>query len=418
MRLLLLTQFFPPEVGAPQLRLADLGERLIDRGWEVEALTALPNFPMGRISADYSPFKCCVEQIGRIRCARVPIYPAKMGFLRRLASYFSFVATASSFGPRLCQRPDVLLVESPPLFIGYAARYLAWRWKCPYVFNVSDLWPESSARMGFSKAKATTRMAERLELSLCRYASAVTGESDEIVSAIRRRVPETPNEVIATGVTTDRFGPHTIDAHVSRLLGEAPGPIFIYIGPLGPEYGLEPFLEVAKRMPADVPGRFVLVGDGPSRESIEQRIRDEQLSRVTLLPPQPRELTPALFAASDVAIFNLGVNRPGAMPSKIYEAMASHLPLLVLAAGAPVRRLQQANCGLIVSPANIDEALQACVRLATDPELRQQLGECGRRAAESEFNRDRIADRLDVFLTRVIHNPPLRATGPAAAGAT
>src|ERR1044071_9027011 len=99
-RLCILTQYFPPEMGAPQGRLSELGERLIDRGWEVEALTALPNYPTGKIFDGYSPFQTRVENVGRIRTVRVPLVVSKGGFTKRLASYFSFVASACAIGPR------------------------------------------------------------------------------------------------------------------------------------------------------------------------------------------------------------------------------------------------------------------------------------------------------------------------------
>jgi glycosyltransferase involved in cell wall biosynthesis len=389
-------------MGATQTRLSELGERLIDRGWEVEVLTALPNHPTGRIIGDYSPWKYCVENVGRIRCARVPIYPAKTGIVRRLGAYFSFVATASMFGPALCQRPDIMLVESPPLFIGYAARYLAWRWKCPYVFNVSDLWIESAVELGVMKDGAATRMAERLELALFRHAAAVTGQSEEIVSAIRKRVPETPNEVVTNGVVAERFGPEMANGDVRQLLGGEPGPIFLYAGLLGNAQGLDQLLEIAKSLPDEVPGRLVLVGDGPARERLERRIRDEGIARVKVLPPQPRASVPSLLAAADVAIISLGMSVPGVVSSKIYEAMASYLPILLIADGETARKVDRAGCGLVVPPGRLDAAREAFVRLARDADLRHRLGQAGRRAAETDYCRERIADRLNGFLTRVV----------------
>ena len=128
-RLCILTQYFPPELGAPQGRLSELGERLVDLGWQVEALTALPNYPTGSVFDGYAPLRPVVEHVGRIRTARVPLYASQQGFVKRLACYFSFAASAAALGPRLCARPDLLWVESPPLFIGIAARTLARRWR-------------------------------------------------------------------------------------------------------------------------------------------------------------------------------------------------------------------------------------------------------------------------------------------------
>src|SRR5690242_3984481 len=105
-RLCILTQYYPPEMGAPQARLSELAERLLDAGWEVEVLTALPNYPTGKVFESYAGIAPVIEKVGRITTVRVPLYTAKTGFVKRLGSYFSFVAAAIWYGPRLCQRPD------------------------------------------------------------------------------------------------------------------------------------------------------------------------------------------------------------------------------------------------------------------------------------------------------------------------
>jgi glycosyltransferase involved in cell wall biosynthesis len=401
-RLCLLTQYFPPEMGAPQARLSELGERLIDLGWEVEALTALPNYPTGNVFAGYDSRRATVEQVGRIRTARVPLYTSKTGFTKRLRSYLSFAASASRHGPRLCQRPDLLFVESPPLFIGYAARYLSWRWKCPFVFNVSDLWPESAIRMGIVKPGMATRMAERLERKLYRKAIAVTGQSAEIISAVRRIVPGTKAEVITNGVDPERFGRELADEAAHELLGSERGPIFIFAGLLGLAQGLDQILDLAQSLGDEIPGRFVLVGEGPAREHLQERIARERIGRVRLLTAQPRERIPALLAAADVAIISLGMSIPGAVPSKIYEAMATSLPILLVADGEPARRVADAQCGLAVTPGDKANLKEAFVTLATNAALRQQLGTAGRRAAETTYSRSAIAEKLDRFLSGLL----------------
>lgn len=401
MRVLILTQYFPPEMGAPQARLSELGERLIDLGWEVEALTALPNYPAGQVFPGYDRRRPAVESIGRIRTVRVPLIPSQKGFARRLGCYFSFSGSAALHGPRLCARPDVLFVESPPLFIGFAARRLARRWRCPYVMNISDLWPQSAIEMGVVKPGLATRMAERLELSLYRNAAGVTGQSEEIVQSVAARSPGTPVEVITNGVDPARFGPAQADAAARELIGSEPGPVFLYAGLMGLAQGLDQVLDVAASLPPDVPGRCVLVGEGPVREALQARIAREGIQRVRLVPAQPRERIPALLAAADVALATLGLRLQGAVPSKIYEAMASARPLLLVAEGEAARRVERAECGLTVRPGDLEGFRAAWQRLAVDPELRTRLGAAGRRAAETTYDRARIAERLDAFLRKV-----------------
>lgn len=402
MRLLILTQFFPPEMGAPQARLSELGERLIDRGWQVEALTALPNYPAGKVFDGYATRHSCVEQIGRIRTVRVPLYASKSGFVTRLISYLSFVVSAAWHGPGKCARPDLLYVESPPLFIGFAARYLAWRWGCPYVFNVSDLWPESVLRMGLMKPGIAARLLEWLEKSLYQHAAGCTGQSTEIVAGVRARAPQTPAAEITNGVAPARFGKQFADDAARDLLGREPGPIFTFAGLMGYAQGLDQWLDLAKTLPADVPGRMMLIGEGPVRERLQTRIESEGITRVRLAPSQPRDRIPALLAASDVAIISLGMTMPGAVPSKIYEAMASELPILLVADGEPVRRVQEATCGLSASPGDLAAIGQAFMQLATDASLRERLGSAGRAAAIERYDRDKIAARLDEFLRGLV----------------
>ncbi len=404
-RICILTQYFPPEMGAPQARLSELGERLVDAGWDVEVLTALPNYPTGKIFPGYDPRVPVVETIGRLRVIRVPLYTAKTGFTKRLRSYFSFAASAVRHGRKLCTRPDLIFVESPPLFIGYAARALAFEWRCPYVFNVSDLWPESALRMGVIKPGLAATMAERLEVTLYRNAAGVTGQSNEIVESVRARVPDKPTAVITNGVDPTRFGRNHADANARALLGDEPGPIFIFAGLLGYAQGLDQVLDLAASLPATEPGRFVLVGEGPERERIASRIANESISRVRLVPAQPRERVPALLAAADVALISLGMSIPGAVPSKIYEAMASSLPILLIADGEPARRVTAAGCGLAVAPGDTIRTREAALRLARDGSLREQLGAAGRRAAETTYNRDGIGRLLDQFLRARLRAP-------------
>ena len=401
-RLCILTQYFPPEMGAPQARLSELGERLMDLGWCVEVLTALPNYPTGSVFDGYDPRHPVVETVGRIKTVRVPLFTTKTGFIKRIRSYFSFVASARRHGLRLCLRPDLLFVESPPLFIGYAARYLSRRWKCPYVFNVSDLWPEAVIRLGMIRRGVLARLAERLELSIYRKAAGVTGQSNETIESICSRVPTARTQVITNGVDPTRFGAAKATETARQLLGPEPGPVFVFAGLFGLAQGLDQVLDLALSLPADVPGRFVLIGDGPLRRHLESRCQAESIPRVTILSPEPSDQIPALLAAADVALVSLGMSIPGSVPSKIYEAMASSLPILLIADGESARRVKEAGCGLTVNPGDVRAARQAFEQLAADEGLRRRLGDAGRSAAEMIYNRSQIAGQLDRFLRSVL----------------
>lgn len=405
-RLLVLTQYFPPEMGAPQARLSELGERLVDLGWEVEVLTALPNYPGGRVFPGYPRWRPTVDRVGRLRTVRVPLVPARRGFARRLLCYFSFLVSAALLGPRHCRRPDLVLVESPPLFLGVAGCYLARRWRCPLVLNVSDLWPDSAVELGMLAAGSPpVRAAAALERWLYRRAAAVTGQSQEIVDAVAERAGGTPTRVVTNGVEPARFGPHLRTPEALSRLGPEPGPVFLYAGLLGHAQGLDQLLDLAASLPATAPGRIVLVGDGPRREELAQRLAGEAIDRVRLLGAVPRHEVPALLAAADVALVSLGTSLRGAVPSKIYEAMAAGLPILLVAGGEAARRVEEGPAGRVVAPGDPEALRRAFLELAADAGLRQRLGAAGRRLAETRYDRGAIAAGLDELL-RGLLGPP------------
>jgi glycosyltransferase involved in cell wall biosynthesis len=303
--------------------------------------------------------------------------------------------------------PDLILVESPPLFLGPAALYLSARLGAPYVFNVSDLWPESAIRLGVVRAGLATRISEMLEYVLYRKAAAVTGQSEEILAFVGERAQGAPRFLVTNGVEPRRFGSDQADTEARAMVGHAPGPIFVYAGLLGLAQGLDQILDLARDLPPDVPGRFVLVGDGPVRDHIAARIDLEGLSaRVRLIPPQPRERVPALLACADAAVIPLGMTIVGAVPSKIYEAMAASLPILLVADGEAARRVEEAGAGLTVSPGAANDLREAFTRLAMDAGLRARLGAAGRIAAETTYDRGAIASRLDGFLRSLVVQRP------------
>jgi glycosyltransferase involved in cell wall biosynthesis len=341
---------------------------------------------------------------GRLSVVRVPLRPAQSGFLNRMICYYSFVFSATRWGKRLCKRPDVLFIESPPLFIGFAGVALSKHWRVPYVFNVSDLWPESAKRMGVVKNRLLLSLAERLELSYYRRAALVTGTSDETIASVRQRSP-TQAEVITNGVDIDRFGPQHADAEARSILRTNGRITFIYAGVMGVAQGLDRILDVAARVRSLNDVQFVLVGEGAERQSLTRRVEDEKLDNVLILGPQPKERIPSLLAAADAAFNVLKFSIPGAVPSKIYEAMATGLPILFGGAGEGVRRILEAKAGIAVPYEDLSGLEQAVRKLASSSALREQFGQAGRLAAEKLYSRKEIARRLHGLLVRTM-NPP------------
>jgi colanic acid biosynthesis glycosyl transferase WcaI len=399
MRVVFLTQYYPPEVGAPQTRISELVQRFVERQHEVIVLTGMPNYPTGKIHPGYGGALMRRQENG-IRVVRTWLYPTqKADMKRRMANYLSFTLSSSFFGTALMPRADYLVVESPPLFLGLAGWWLARLHRARMIFNVSDLWPESAVHVGaVDRESRAYRAAERLEALLYRKAWLVSGQSETIVRDIAGRFPSVRTYHLSNGADTTRFHPDRADPEVRRELAPNGEFAVLYAGLHGLAQGLDQVLQAAKLLSAKCSCRFTFLGDGPEKASLVEEADRLGLTNVSFAAPVSSKDMPAMVASADASIIPLKTDIPGAVPSKLYESMASARAIIYVAEGEGADIVRRTNAGLVVHPGDVHAIAEAVERLASDPALRKELGASGRRAAEERFDRSSIANRFIDYL--------------------
>jgi colanic acid biosynthesis glycosyl transferase WcaI len=391
MRVGILTQYYPPEIGAPQARLSALAARLTERGHEVVVLSAMPNYPRGRIYPGFGGL-LVREESGGIVVLRAWIWPTlNTALIPRTASYLSFAVSSVFVGGAKLPRLDVLITESPPLLLGISGFLLSRFKRARWVFNVSDLWPESAVVLGALRSGPSISLAYRLEAFCYRHAWRVSCQSREIRASIARRFPEVDTLPFFNGVNTEQFNPHCRSNAVRQEIADGADCVAVYAGLHGLAQGLDQLLAAAERV-ADEDLRLVLIGDGPEKADLLEYARARNLRNVTFLPPQAKEAMPPLLASADVALVPLKRHIPGAVPSKLYEAMASSLPVVLLAEGEPAEIVRSTGSGIVVAPGDVDGLTDALRQLARSGDLRRRLGEAGRAAAVEQFDRKPLSD--------------------------
>jgi colanic acid biosynthesis glycosyl transferase WcaI len=407
MRFTILTQYYPPEIGAPQNRLSDLASRLVDAGHEVEVLTAMPSYPRGKIYPGYGGL-FSREQKDGVRMLRTFIYPTlSASFLPRLLNYFSFMFSSAFFGSFLLRRADYLLVESPPLFLGMAAIWLSWLKRAKLIFNVSDLWPDSAVHLGIiSKNSRAYTMSSYLESFCYRHAWLVTGQSNGILNNIHGRFADIRIFLLSNGSDTKIFAPERRTAESRNRLASDGKFVILYAGLHGLAQGLDQILEAARELSASEDYRFVFIGDGPEKSSLMAKAGQQTQSDIVFMDPLPKDEIPELLAAADMLLIPLACDIPGAVPSKLYEAMASGRPLVLVATGEPAEIVRQHQAGLVVSPGDITALAQAIRTLRTEPEKAAQFATNARRAAVAHYDRGQIAESFIAYLEDH-HDPAL-----------
>lgn len=392
MRFLLLTQYFPPEVGAPQVRLLALAQQLRGRGHHVTVVTAMPNYPAGVVQAEYRGRRLVREDFEGIPIIRTWIYAASgSNVLRRMAGYLSFCASSLA-GCLLAPRPDYVLVESPPLFLGGTA-YLAGKLRrAPYVMIVSDLWPASARDLGVITNRHALGLAERVERFLYRKSCRVAGVTRGICDAIADTVGPAKVMFLPNGVDTSTFRPLS-NGETGLLRSGEVG--FLYAGTHGYAQGLDVILEAAELVRAQPEVVFLLVGDGPEKARIVQAARDRRLTNVRFADPRPASAMPSVFSEARASIVPL-LDRPlfrGARPSKIFPSLACGTPVIYSGRGEAAELIECSGAGLVVPPERPGDLAAAVCRLARHPSLAAEMGAAGRDLVERDYSWVSIADR-------------------------
>jgi glycosyltransferase involved in cell wall biosynthesis len=395
MKLAILSQYYPPEVGAPQARLSAIAGMFVRRGHSVTVLTALPSYPAGKIYPGYGRF-FKHERIDGVDVIRSFVYPTQRADLaHRLTSYFSFVSSSAIVGSAFLARPDFLLVESPPLFNGMSGIWLSRFKRTRLIFNVSDLWPESAVRLGLiNSGSLAHRLSNSFEGLCYRQAWLVTAQSKSILADISHRFPAVPVFHLSNGVDTLKFGPDFSTPQARSMIATNGECVILYSGLHGLAQGLNQVLTVADMMRGDNGICFTLVGDGPEKQQLKAEAQTKLLRNVRFLDIRPAREVPALVAAADIALVILKTEIPGAVPSKLYEAMASARPVVIVATGEAAAIVKENDAGIVVSPGDTNGLVQAIQELRANPDLRRTMGMNGRRAAERSFERTKIVTRF------------------------
>jgi glycosyltransferase involved in cell wall biosynthesis len=408
MRVLFLTQYFPPETGAVQNRLSDLADRLALLGHKVTVLTALPNYPGGEIFPGYRRRFVVSESRGQIRVIRTWLFATKSKeFLPKLLNYFSFTILSFFVGLLKLSRMDVCFVESPPLFLGITGYLLSRLKKAKFVLNISDLWPESAIALGVLRNPRIIRWSIALERGLYRRAQLVTGQTEGIVDAIGKRYSLTPRALLTNGVAPEFLlkieSTRALRNEIRNTLGFAQKFIVAYTGVHGFSQGLETVLQAAEILTSYQDILFAFYGDGPQKPRLQELAAEKRLPNVRFLPSQPAEYIPQILVAIDASIVPLRRTDlfKGALPSKLFEALGASVPVIAAVEGEAERLVNRSGGGIVVEPENPAALAAAIVQLYLDPDLRRTLGANGRVYVAAHYNRNVIADKLDSLLRAV-----------------
>ena len=315
---------------------------------------------------------------------------------RRILDFLSFLFTGF-VGGLLQGRGDVVTATSPQFFTAVAGWLLGTVRRVPFVFELGDIWPASIIALGAMKPGWGLRMMERLELFLYRKSTAIAALTPAFKKNLMDRgIDGDKVAVVMNGVELSRYGPRPRDVKLSQEWNIADSFVIGYVGTHGMAHGLQNVLDAAELLRNKPRIRFLFVGDGAEKQSLEASARKRGLDDVIFQETKPKEMMPKVWSLCDVALVHLRDAPPmtEVIPSKIFEAMAMKLPLLLAAPMGDASRLITQECAGLCVPAEDPDALVAAIlTLESDVSLRSRLAEASYRSAH-KYTRERQAEEM------------------------
>ena len=400
MKILFITDNFPPEVNAPATRTYEHCMEWIKQGAEVTIITCAPNFPHGNIYEGYKNKFYQKEYLEGIEVIRVWSYiSSNAGFTKRVIDYFSFGFMAFWVG--LFQKHDVIIATSPQFFTTWTAWGISKIRRKPWIFELRDLWPESIRTVGAMKHERILDWLEKIELGLYKDADKVVALTEAFKSnLIKRGIDSGKIEVVTNGSNVDLFFPREKDHTLLQALNLENKFIIGYIGTHGMAHGLDFIVQSISKI--DDPNiHFLFIGDGSRKKMIMELALALSLKNITFLDPIAREEVPRYLSIIDVSLAPLikSDTFKTVIPSKIFEASAMQKPTLLGVEGHAQEIIEHYSAGLCFEPENENDFLAKIYLLNNDKIMFDKCEGC--KLLSREYERKKLANNMLKTIAKV-----------------
>ncbi len=392
MRILFLTDNFPPEVNAPANRTFEHCKEWVKQGVEITVITCVPNFPKGKVYEGYRNRLRQVEYMDGIKVIRVWTYiSANEGFVKRILDYLSFCF--ASFFAGLFIKTDVIIATSPQFFTALSGRWLHFFKRKPWVMEVRDLWPESIVAVGAMKKGKAIRFFEWLEKRMYKSATRIVVVTDAFKEKIvEKGIDPEKISVHKNGANLEMYQPKEKDQELLKELDLKGKTVFAYIGTHGMAHGLDFILNSIRELNVEQPNlHFLFLGDGAERNKLIELNNKLGLYNTTFIPSVPKSEVIRYLSIMDVALVNLRKSDTflTVIPSKIFEAAAMEKPILLGLQGETQGIIESFSAGSCFEPENT-EAFLAGIATVTNKKNYVAFQE-GCKQMASAFDRKKIA---------------------------
>ncbi|ETI69188.1 glycosyltransferase family 4 protein [Neobacillus vireti] len=395
MKIVVISHFFPPEIGAPSARLYEMARHWVELGNEVHVVTCFPNHPTGIIPDEYKGLKYKYEKMDGIHVHRNYVYATpNKGFIKKTLGHISFMLSSVLISMKKIKNPDVIITSSPTYFSIFSGYWYSLIKRAPFVLEIRDLWPAAMIELGVMKKGVITNILEMMELFFYRKSKKlimVTKSFKENV--VGRGIEGNKVHVITNGVNQELFYPREKNISLLNKYGLNNKFVISYVGAHGISQNLSTILKVAKSLESDKDIQFLFIGEGAEKDKLKNIVSEQDISNVTFIDSQPKEMIPEFYNSSDVCLIPLKSIElfKTFIPSKMFEIMACGVPIVASLEGEAEDILNESKAAEVVKPDNPEEIKQAIIRIKNDKVLYDRLKKSGPAFVEQNYSRKNLA---------------------------
>ncbi|MBD3367978.1 MAG: glycosyltransferase [Candidatus Eisenbacteria bacterium] len=399
MRVLFMTQYFPPETGAAPQRAYHFALDLVRAGHDVTVVTGMPNHPSGVKHRAYGRRLFARESRDGIRIIRSYLYATpRKTFATRMLNQISFMVS-SVLAALFTRRVDAVVVTSPPLFLGLSAWLVSLEKRVPFVLDVRDYWPYAAVELGQLTNPRVIAMARGLESFLYRRAARIVAVTPGMIDLmVERGIPRHRIVLITNGADTDLFAPNP---------GAKPGNgsfTVLYSGTHGLVHGMDAIIDAAEILRRKAEVRILMVGDGVAKDDLVEESRRRGLDNVSFRPSEDPEALVGTIRGADLclATTTAGSFGGGTIPVKLFDYMACARPIVAAVSGDAADVVREAGSGVVVEPGDGEGIANAVLGLIGDEERRDRMGRSGREYVMTHYSRRELAARMTSILEETV----------------
>lgn len=395
MKILFLTDNFPPEVNAPATRTLEHCREWVKAGHEVTVITCHPNYPIGKVYDGYKNSWKTKEVVEGINVIRVWTYiTSNKGFFKRILDYISFSFT--SFFAGLFLKCDVIVATSPQFFTALSGRTLHFFKRKPWVMEVRDLWPDSIKSVGAMKDGLVLKYFSKEEKWCYKSADRIVVVTDTFKKIISEKgIPAEKISVVKNGANLDLFRPREKSPELVKKYGLEGKVVLGYVGTIGMAHKLDFLIDCVKGLPDC---KLMILGAGAEKDALVEKVANENIDNVFFVDPVSKDKVADYVGLQDLALVNLRRDPlfTTVIPSKIFETAAMRVPIMLGVDGEARSLVEHYGAGLFYEPENKDDFLSKLNRMLIDRVLYAACQQ-GCDSLARDFDRKRLAqDMLEV----------------------